>query len=370
MKSIRIFLLLIIGIFLIIAIASLISAGYSNKCLSYGESVPSNEKPRYTCHFDMCQVCVDGNNFPTHPGYCKKVEPCVTKSPECLENTPPVLNVFSPKNNEIYSSKKVYYNLSSDKLVTFYYIDNINGRGRWSKLTSRTRTYNKGITFKDGLNNITIKAVDNCGDYSEKIIIFYVDSKKPKFEKIISKNLKSFYFELNEENPRSLSFIFGNNENGYSNYDFDTSKCTSKTNSKKICEFNITNYLQLFSKYSNQDISYYFVLKDVSLNNATSKPMRYHVDLTNPVIKNPESVFSIDGGRVEFYIEVLEDTFDKITYIDNLDNIPREKTLCTKLTDGHCLKKVTFNPGEHNIIIKVSDKSGNYATQEINFEID
>lgn len=368
MASIRKFFVLIIGIFIILLIG-IISASYSNKCLSYGESVPSMSEPRYTCESDMCQICVNSNNYPTHPGYCNKMEPCKSKSLACVDNNPPTLNIISPKQNKIYNSRKVIFNLSSDKPVTFYYIDNINGRGRWSKLGYRTTSYNKEISFKDGYNNITIKAIDNCGDSSTQIIEFYVDSKKPKFGKIETENLKAFNIELIDENPKSLTLYLGNNATGYSNINLDINKCTFKSKGKGICEFNITNYNQLLSKYNNQDILYYLLLKDIANNNVTSKISMFHVDLTNPVIKNPESVFSIDGKKIEFYVEVIEENFDKIIYIDNSQSIVKEKTLCTKLTTGYCLKKVSFSQGDHNIIIKVFDKSGNTAIQNINFSI-
>lgn len=356
------------GIFIIFLIGN-ISAGYYNKCLSYGESIPSASEPRYTCHSDICQVCVNSNNYPTHPGYCSKIEPCKSTSPACAENTPPTLQVYSPRQDEIYNSRKVFYNLSSNKLVSFYYIDNINGRGRWSKLATRTNVYNKGISFKDGYNDITIKAVDNCGDSVTQVIKFYVDSKKPKFGKINTDNLKTFNIELLDENPKSLALILGNGDKGYLDYDFNIYSCVSKTNGKKSCEFNITNLNDILSKYNNQDINYYLLFKDIADNNVSSKSITFHVDLDNPVIKNPESVFSTEGNKVEFYIEVLEENFNKIIYIDNPEKKYQEKTLCTKLTNGYCLKKVTLTPGQHHVIIKVFDKSGNSATQEINFEL-
>lgn len=49
---------------------------YRRLCLSEGQSVPSQEDPRYTCHYDTCQVCVTDDFYPTLPARCNHIESC------------------------------------------------------------------------------------------------------------------------------------------------------------------------------------------------------------------------------------------------------------------------------------------------------
>src|SRR3989344_446712 len=143
-------------------------------CLRYGDTVP-----HYTCHSTSCKLCLDDKGYSTSFGFCKNSPPC-TFGPPVADLDPPNLTINSPLNDEVYNSRSVLFDLKSDEPSSFYYIDNINGRGRWSRLSSNRQDYKRELSFNDGLNDITIKAADRHGNFINITRKFYVDSKKPK----------------------------------------------------------------------------------------------------------------------------------------------------------------------------------------------
>ncbi|MBR9703962.1 hypothetical protein GOV12_00995 [Candidatus Pacearchaeota archaeon] len=564
---------LIIGILGIILIFVLISnaSAYTYKCLTYGESVPDKQDPRYTCHSSTCQICVNNNNYPTHPGFCNEFEPCeggsanqdleppllVINSPindeiysnrrvnfelstnepssyyyldnidgrnrwkrlsskatyyskgislnegfnditiravdifgndvnfikkfyidskeprisnietdmkgwmkikftednpvtlilhygniltgysqfpinieqfcvdksrgryECEgsipldqfiqmlipynsqeieswfeltdisgskdiskkeiifvdvipDTTKPILTVNSPIQDEVYNNRKVYFNLSSNELVNFYYLDHIYGRDRIKKLDKDETVFQKSINLKDGLNDITFIAIDKAGNEATVRKTFYVDSKKPNLGKIEIDFRGGYYIEFKEYNPKLLVMKFGNEEKGYSTVPFDIQgMCEEGRNGKFECETQVSllQFLALITPYKDSMIEYWFELTDIAGETDTSKKQKFYVDITPPVILNPESVFSIDGRKIEFYLEIDEENFDSITYIDNSDSKPREKRLCTRLKEGKCMKKTSFRTGSHELTIFVFDEAGNMVTQDIGFVV-
>lgn len=358
---------------LLILLTSFATAAYSYKCLTYGESVPSSENPRFTCNRQLCQVCVNTRNFPTHFGYCSDMEPCSPRPSECESNNPPSLNIYSPMDNFVFNSRKVLFNLTSDKFATFYYLDNINGRGRWSKLGSGIDRYSKGISFKEGLNEITIKTLDNCQNSTERIRRFFVDSKKPKIGKIETRENGNYLIEFSEENPISLNMKFGNIEKGFNTIPVNiANNCVKGTGGKQKCELILerTQYLTLAAQYNNQNIEYYFELFDIVNNSARSKPIKLFVDITPPVINNLNSLFTLSGKYVSFKINITEPDFKEVSYMDNSVTNPKYIRLCTKLKNGICEKKIAFKPGNHAVIIKALDNSGNEVIKNIEFSIE
>ena len=138
---------------------------YQKLCLTKGQVIPSEEVQRYKCKFDLCEVCTTDNLYPTAPGYCGGIAGCTPLGGDPgIDVTPPVLTINSPVNDALYNSRKVSFNLSANEISDLTYIDNVNGRGRWSRLASNVKSYNKELSFKDGVNNITIRAEDQEGN--------------------------------------------------------------------------------------------------------------------------------------------------------------------------------------------------------------
>ncbi|MEM0465920.1 MAG: hypothetical protein QXW97_04450 [Candidatus Pacearchaeota archaeon] len=349
------------------------SKGYKNACLTYGESIPSIQNPRYTCKHDLCQVCVNSNNFPVHPSHCYDLPPCMPTPAECKNSGPLKLIVNSPLENFVFNSRKVNFSLNSDRLVTFYYKDNIFGRNRWSRLSSRSNSYQKILSFREGVNEITIKAVDErCNTETSLVRKFVVDSKKPKIGKTLVDYAGEYNIDFTEDNPALLLIKFGNQQKGYNSIPFNINNdCNKGTGGRYSCKMKI-NYEQHVSKlsnYNNEKIQVWFELYDIANNSIKSKSIDYFVDITPPVIENINSMFTINGKYVNFNIKINESNFKEVYFIDKSNINSKTIKLCTSLKNGYCTKKVSFNSGMHSLEIVILDKYQNPTINQIDFNI-
>ncbi|MEK6953173.1 MAG: hypothetical protein AABX29_09240 [Nanoarchaeota archaeon] len=273
--------LLFAFILLIILSINSVSA-YKWVCLTYGQSLPNANSPRYTCWSDSCKACVTDSNYPTNFNKCKDSQKCESQVGE-TDITPPILTINSPINEQVFNSRMVLISLLSNEPASFYYKNNKGGS--WKRLASLTTSFSRGISFKDGFNNITIKAVDRSNNYMEKIVSFYVDSKKPKITKTSPKGFANgaFSVEFKEDNPKNLVLYYGINDLTYNvnqnfgirTYNLNLSECDY--NKKYIC------YAQVnLSDFDGKKIVYWFKLEDIAGNIHESKQISLKVDFTNP----------------------------------------------------------------------------------------
>ena len=346
-------------------------SAYKSLCLTKGQKLPPNfAKPRYECKHDSCQVCTTDNFFPTDLRFCNNLPNCNAYNPGndsggVLDTQPPVLTVNSPNDNSKFNTKYVLFDLKSNELASFYYMD--NSKGAYSKLSSLVTSFSKSISFKDGLQNITIKAVDLKGNDAFKTVSFYVDSTKPKISKTLpGKGFANGKFEVwfTEANPVTVTLDYGNSIKGRRTANVPISSCTIDVKGNYYCNVSVS-----LTDYNNQDIDYNFKVTDVVGNYVISKPVTLKVDSAVPVITN-SPIYNVSGKYVTFNLNINEANFDKVTYIDNSLLRPSWKSLCTSLKNGMCQKKITFSKGTHNIDVKVSDKAGNQVIQRIIFDID
>jgi hypothetical protein len=349
----------------IILLISYVSA-YKMLCLKYGEAVPSKENPRYTCHSDMCPVCVTDNNFPTHPGFCYNGGNGVGGNCEPGgggpgDLKPPILTINSPVDNQIYNTKQVVFDLTTDEPASILYTDNINGRGVWKKIASGVTAYKRGVSFKDGLNDITIRAADKNGNSIDIIRKFTVDSTKPKIKKTFPKKGfadGNFEVQFAEKNPTSLKLNYGDK---IVNLNLDSCTIEKGINS---CKIKID-----LSSFNNQKIDYWFTLTDIANNVVESKPVSINVDTSNPIINNPDSMYTQNGKNIFFSIDITEPNLESVSYIDNSAKKPKFTKLCSSLKNGICTKKVSFSIGNHDLDIQVIDSAGNSVTKSLTIAI-
>ncbi len=371
LQSVKFRGLLFTGLFLILLSVNYISA-YQRLCLTYGQSVPNEQNPRYTCWHDSCQICVTDNNYPTHPRYCNEVSGCGSAGEVESDETPPELTVNSPVDFEVYNSRSVLFNITSNEPASFYWIDNINGRGRWKRISGTTTSYSNALSLNDGLNNVSIKGIDRNGNEAEITRQFYVDSKKPKITGTSPKSgfiRSEFKVEFIEENPVSMALIYGNGINDYERFELNLESDCWKEKRKQICS---TGEVDL-GNYDGQNIEYWFELEDIAGSKDESRHIWLSVDESAPVLLNPSSFWLQGEGRYNKYIyfnlEIDENNFDEVTYIDWGDRRPRWKRLCSRLRDGECEVKKSFRTGHHIIDVQINDKAGNSIGERIEFEI-
>ena len=237
-------------------------------------------------------------------------------------------------------------------------------------MTGSDTEYYKSLSLKDGFNSITIKATDLNGNPTSVIREFTVDSKKPKISKTYPKK-KSFasgLFEVQfkEENPVNLVLHFNGEEKI-----LDVVADCKKIKTKTYCDIDVD-----LSVYDGASINYFFELIDIAGNVVRSKPLRVNVDITKPVVLNPDDFWEQGeaGSRyaryVYFDIEIDEDNFDEVSYFyEDSRGRMREKRLCSRLKEGVCEKKKSFRRGDTLLNIQVVDEAGNVEIKEIGLEI-
>ena len=356
-------LLITISAFVLIFTLQYVSA-YKWSCLSYGQSVPNDKEPRFTCKKDYCRLCLTDNNYPTLPSKCNDLSVCSTFDNGDIDAEPPQLTITSPIDNNIYNSRKVLFDIQSNELVTISYVDNIMGRNRWKKLQSLTRSYNRYITFYDGLNDITLKAVDKNGNFLEVIKKFYVDSKEPRIKDTFpNKGFVGgeFIIEYDEENVKEIKLYYGTQNNIKQT---TLNNCPSGKNEQ--CSINID-----LQEFNGNEIDYWFSLEDFAKNVDTSKKIRIAVDNSVPIIKNFE--YTKDGRSVRFLLEIEENFLDEIIYkyTDMRGKGKgKEKKICSRIENGVCNDVIKLDDGEQEITIIIKDIAGNKVLKTLLLNVD
>jgi len=358
----------ILGIVLVgLLVLSSVSA-YQLLCLTYGQKLPNAQNPRYSCWHDLCiNICVDDFLRPTNPDFCSGFGACELFGNGSIESDDqaPNLTVKSPENGHIYSSRKVIFDLEFDEPASIYWIDNINGRGRWKRICSNCDdSLTKGVSFKDGLNNITIKAEDRNGNEMNVSRQFRVDSKKPKINRVEPRRGFAsgvFDVQFTEENPKTLTLYYGR-AGEYHPEPVNLSEC-DYVKKRNYCQVNVS-----LIEYNGKNIEYWFELVDIADTVVTSRPVWLDVDTQFPVLENPDDFWEQGEGKKNKYIyfnfEVDEENFDEITYIDWNDRRPRWRRLCSRLKNGVCEKKKSFRRGGHEVDIQIMDEAGNAVSTE------
>jgi len=364
---------LIVGVAVVILSGNVLA--YNLYCLSYGQSLPSVEDPRYTCFSDICQVCTTDANNPTLPSRCNNLLSCQNfggnEGNGTLDATPPSFNVTSPVEGGIYDSRKVLFDITSGEPTTFKYTDNINGRGRIKNMARNIMDYYRALSFKDGLNDITIFGNDRFGNTAEYDVTFFVDSKKPRISKTYPRRgfaSGEFDVQFKESNPEVLTLNYGNDNIGFRDASVDLGEC-STNRGRHYCSVDVN-----LNDYDGEEIEYYFELEDISGKMTQSRVLEVSVDITAPVLVNSESFWSqgVDRGAkyIYFDLEIDEHNFDEVTYIDLEDPRGRERRLCSRLRDDRCIKRVSFRAGHHELDVQITDDAGNaIGTQRIEFDV-
>lgn len=388
-----------IGILLISIMAiSLVSADYF-ACFNKGDIIKfcnplvnqnrcgnSNQctAPSYQ---EICMKSYDELNACYTQGSLKK---CNKNAAEKCSNSgggassdgiPPEFTSFSsPEEGDVYTSRSVLLDFTLDEISTVYFLDNIGGRGRWSRVCKNCFSYSKKRSWKEGFNNVTFRARDMSDNEMNKTVTFTIDSKKPKIKKVEigqEDEMVKLKIQIQEENPVSLKFKFGNatdEEELIFNIEDD---CIEGRSKKFECELQRTpeEYIALVTPYHGQEIKYWAELVDIAENTVESKPKKTDIDIVAPDIVNKDEpdLWTQGEGRnnkyIYFNIEIDEDNFDEVGYLYEYKGKMKWKRLCNRLKDNRCVKKQSFKKGNHIISIVAFDEAGNYDEKEIEFEV-
>jgi len=325
-----------------------------------------------TCGRTSCPYCVllkdSGVYCPAFINMCNSLGlQCSFLGNASIDSQPPELIINSPVQDAIYDSRYVLFDLEVNEKSSLYYYNHVKDRGIWSRLCSGCYDYYRKISFKDGFNDITIKARDVVGNYVEERITFFVDSKRPRIRKTEPRRgyaNGNFYVEFSEVNPEELILYYGNSETGYRNSEIALEDATCFEIRRRIACYTDVN----LEDYDGEEIEYWFNLTDIADNSDESRHRELKVDTTDPVINSLE--YTINRRYVHFNISITEENFDEVEYYDYNDTRPRWRRLCSRLKDGICERRKYFRNGEHSLSIQVIDEAGNSVAQSINFVID
>ncbi len=290
------------------------------------------------------------------------------------------ITLASPVNNEAYYKTKVKFNLSSNNILNeVKYANLMDTDARcteserfentcWKTLCTDCNGYGndkeKKLTMKEGVNKLAISAIDkNSNTFLYNITIF-VESLKPKIISTFPRNNEfingsNFTIIYTEYNLKSITLIYGN-DNDIRNL---TKNCTS--GKAQVCSFSVN-----LSDYENQPIYYYFTLNNL-IYNLDSQPKRLIVDTIHPNLtiyapKQNKHYFK----KTNFNFTVSEGS--KVEFMDRNNDVQVWKKICSNCIEfgfqkiqTRCIKK-----GTHELLIRATDKAGNFDIKEVNFEIE
>jgi len=361
-------------IFSIVIMINFVSADFWG-CFTKGDKIDfcnPNTNDR-TCGSTLCKYCMKNFNETRQCYNQGNFNLCNSMGGECgvfgggnIDGEPPILTLNDPINNSLQTKRRILVDFTVDEESDVYYLDLINGRGRWTRVCRDCREYSRTRSFKEGYNHLRIRATDVVGNEEFQEISFLVDSKKPKISKTGPKRgFANGLFEVRfkEENPEKLELHYGNIITGFRVEELDLGTSCYKDRKKTYCEINVD-----LEDYDEQEIEYWFELEDIVGNFDDSRHINIGVDTTFPIINSIEKI--VDGTRVEFTLNITELNFDEAEYIDNSALRPRWRRLCSRLKEGMCERRIVLkDEGEHKIDIQVIDDAGNIIGESVVVEI-
>ena len=362
------------GMMLLLLIGVVSADSYALYCLGNGEQVdfgvlcnPSMGKR--TGPTNICVHLLDsGKICAANPNICNTLGlSCSSAGNATFDTEPPVLILNSPINGSLHTSRIVDFSFTTDESADVYYLDLINGRGRWSRICTDCRNYNHGLSFSDGLKELMIRATDRAGNTAYTNVSFFVDSQNPRIYKAEPKSGfadGNFKIQFKEDNPQELKLFYSDGI-VTRNVGVNLQNCY-EDKSKMNCEV----YANL-NEFDGKKIEYWFNLKDIAGNSVDSKKIKLDVDTSSPVINNLGNFWSKSGKYVYFNLNITEKNFDEASYsyFDSRGK-ERERKICSKLKDGFCAKRFTFTEGHYDLTIKVTDKAGNSVGVPVSFDVE
>src|SRR3989338_7748813 len=367
------FMIIFVAVFIVSSMPN-VMAEYRLLCLDRSETVRfslcNSHIPDRSCDSDFgCQFCTnmisEGVYCPTSVNVCNSLGlGCSYLANRTVDTQPPILSIISPISMHNYNSRSILFDLLLNEIGDIYYLDNLNGRGRWSRVCSNCVEYSGRRSFNEGNNSITFRANDGLGNTRYVNLSFFIDSKKPRIIKTTPSNGftdGTFFVTFKEDNPALLILHYGNPLVGYRNIELDLGLC-ARNLGRTYCNTG-ANLID----YDGQEIEYWFNLTDISSFSHASRRLGVDVDVTYPDIVDLD--FEVISGFVNFNISIEEENLDSVDYMDNSELRPRWRTLCSRLNDGRCIARKSFSDGNHNVNIQVRDDAGNSVTENINFVV-
>jgi hypothetical protein len=338
-------------------------------CLERGQSIPNINNPSFVCEFASCVQCIDQNNRIVPIEMCRNIPECKALQDFRFNDIiSPNIDIFFPQNKKVYNNRKIPIHIETDEFSEIEMFDNSQFRTSSRTLCKECIINIREQSFRDGFHLLTIRATDQSGNFNQKSIEFFVDTKEPRISRTYpNKNFANgnFKLEFREDNPVLIKLFYGNTLKGYNSQLLDSSSC-SFSKRRHIC-----NILIDLSNFESQALDYWFSVEDIAGQQDVSRIERLEVDSMSPIIK--EIKLSQENRGVTITIDIEEKNFKLVEYLDTSLNNPRWKRLCSKLqytssTTGICKRTLNLRNDSQfkEIILRATDKAGNSAEESIN----
>jgi len=164
--------------------------------------------------------------------------------------------------------------------------------------------------------------------------------------------------EFQETNLDEVLLECGSNEIEMGENAEALTDCEEINRNKMKCTID-TEDTVLVSYDDGEKVKCRFRVTDLAGNEAVTRAYYLDIDQTDPEIKYFE--YTINKRMATFILDIEEENFKQVYYIDDDDERETKKRLCNKLKDGRCYTKKRFNPGDYSLTIYVEDKAGNIA---------
>jgi hypothetical protein len=347
------------ALFIIFSLSGILAEDFCFLKMGYNQKIPITTKDYYTCKHTICQVCATNTNPHWYASWNKCRFACTDNpnDPSNPENQPLVLTANFPfADGGVFTKQNFLMDITTNKIASISMQDNI--KGTVINFCPNCARVGKSMTFRQGFNDITIRASKGT-DFKEKRITFFIDNQKPQITKTYPLQKKftdgTFTIVYNEDGLTKIDLFYGAEG---TNQVRTLSGC--EAGKKKNCSIKID-----LTAFNEKQLTYYFTVYDKANNVVSSKPILVYVDMTAPKILSFSNV--VDRSYVNFQINVEDKFMDKIIYYDNEDMRP--KTMCSSMRTGLCNKKLTFRKGHHVVKVQMLDKAGNKAEKTIEFDI-
>ena len=163
----------------------------------------------------------------------------------------------------------------------------------------------------------------------------------------------------------NLSLIYGR-VGDMKNYNVNLSEC-SEDRGRIKCEMDIENEI---NEFDGNEIEYWFTIEDIAGNKDESKHEELSVDITPPILNNPDSFVERGVGRYSRYLyfdlSITEPNFDEAVLSYDYRGRTKEARLCSRLdSDGTCDRRLTTRDDYTNMKLIIRDEAGNEIFEEV-----
>ena len=271
------------------------------------------------------------------------------------------INILSPMQDKIYDDRRIpVIILFSSEVDTFKVSDN---GGRFRTLCRHCEDFGFWSTrimgFTEGFHELEFVAVFNEEKTVSQKISFFIDSKAPRILKTAPKrnsvtNGSDFSVEYTEDNVKEVLISW----NPVVNL---TDQC-DESGENVLCGFDLD-----LTAFNGQEIEYQVNITDIANHTTSSNPTKVLVDTTVPVLTVISPTEDSEyGRRVPFNLSVSEKV--KLEYNDNGGAF---NNLCNNCDSYGLtgLKTKKFSVGNHDIIIRATDKAGNSDSEAVSFDV-